>query len=243
MKNLRLIIPSFVALMLTTAACNKQAADYSPSGVRQLAQQENVYDYIGEQHNKGLDYFLEHADFKDGQKQAEPLTLDFVQTQGYDRDEVAHTLADPEVAAIIHSDVPDVALRTYFKAHGMDRELKYFGQMESVLSKAATAEEAVKRLSEIESAITADQALETKSQTALLQGLAVGKHSAQYWYQQTLLGKESPWIIKTSTGGTDTSSKLVWWHVGLIDLAGAIGGGLGGGVVASIIYAVGQLDN
>lgn len=242
MKALRLVIPSFVALVLTTVACNKQAADYSPSNARQLAQHENVYDYIGEQHNKGLDYFLEHADFKDGQKQAEPLALDFVESQGYDRSEIAHTLADPEVATIIHSDAPDVALRTYFKVHGMSREADYFGKMEAVLSKAATAEEAVKSLNEIEAAVTADPSLEEKSQTALLQGLAVGKSSAQYWYQQSLLGKESPWIIKTSTGGTSTASRLIWWHVGLIDLAGAIGGGLGGGVVASIIYAVGQLD-
>ncbi|UOQ70813.1 hypothetical protein [Hymenobacter cellulosilyticus] len=132
-------------------------------------------------------------------------------------------------------------MSAYYQKHGQFQELKYFEQMRAALSaQSANADEAVAKLTEIERAVESDKSLEPESQIALLQGLSVGKHSAQYWYAQVQLGGKSPWIIKntTATGGTTTAAKINWWKVGLSDLVGGLAGA-GGGPTGVIIGGLG----
>jgi len=241
MKKLFFLFLSFVAIALVTVSCDKDRPDYRPR-VASSTQNANAYEYIGEQHNQGLDYFLQNGDFHDIRKQAAPITIQFGEKLGYKRADMEATLSDPSVADVIYSDAPDVTLSAYYKAHGLTKELAYFNQMSAALSaESATAAEAVAKLTEIERAVETDKSLSAKSQISLLQGLAVGKHSAEYWYEQSLLGKSSPWIIKSGQSGGSPQARINWWKVGLMDLAGGLTGGVIGGLAGSIISVAGQL--
>ena len=166
----------------------------------------------------------------------EPLTLKFGESLGYNHDEMAKTLADPQVSAVIHSDSPENALREQYNANGQKQELAYFNQLEAILTKASTAEEAIGNLNALEEKVASDKSLTEKSQTTLLNGLEVGKHSADYWYQESLKGEASPWAKKKAEGtGVDTSQRINWGVVAVHDVIGFLEGGWPGAVVCSLI--------
>lgn len=240
MKKLFLIVLSFFAIALATVSCDKRDDDFGPDLNKALTKGASEYDNIGVQHNQGLDYYLENADFRDARTQVEPLTIKYCESQGYTAEEVKATLRDPQVAAVINSDAPERAIREYFEASNKMRELEYFAQMQEALSAASpTAAVAVERLTGIEYAIAGDDELSAESKTALLQGLSVGKHSAEYWYAQSQLRSESPWIIKINEGGGEVSElRKPYWAIALADLAGGIMGGVGGAIAGSILYAL-----
>jgi|GEM_PF-2656889 len=243
MKKLLFLFLSFLVVTLVTVSCSKDRADYRPRTVQAGAQSASTYDYVGVQHNQGLDYYLQQADFKDARRQVEPVTIKFGESLGYARTDIEATLHDPKVAGIVNSAAPIDALRAYFKASGLTQEARYFDQMQAALYQSSTATDAVARLNVIEQAVAADRSISTTSQTSLLQGLAVGKHSAEYWYDQSQQGKNSPWIGKTTVAnGSAPAGKIRWWIVALHDLVGGIIGGVWGGVVASINNIISQLE-
>lgn len=241
MKKLLYFVLSFFALAWMTVSCSKDQSNVAPRPGTPNAANASKYDYIGVQHNDGMDYFLKVADFKDYRNQVEPVTLSFLEGQGYNRKEAEAILHDPSVDKVIHSSSPADALGAYYKEKGMIQELNYLEKIKVALSpESATASVAVERLTEIERAVETDATLSEASQNSLLQGLAIGKHSAQYWYGHAQLGEKSPWIIKGNQSGS-AARRINWWVVGLMDLAGGIMGGLPGGIASSLISVADQL--
>jgi hypothetical protein len=229
-----------LALALGTTSCDKQqAAPQSPVSVT-VAHDANAFEYIGEQHNQGLDYYLANARFNDPRPDIDPLTIQFCQTLGYSQADIEKTLYDPETAAIITAAHPGDALRTYFRANNQRQELAYFDQIDNAVRRSASAAAAVAQLQGLEQTVQADKTLQPASQEALLQGIAVGTHSAAYWDDQVRQGPRSPWLTKAA-GGAAVSLRINWGEVVMADVSGAIKGGVKGAIKASINNLIDQI--
>lgn len=249
MKNLFPLFSSMLVVALLTTSCSKESSEYSPTNAKTVAQNAtsfesadaNPYDYVGKQHNMGLDNYLQKGDVLDIPNQYEAITLDYGVELGYSRDEMEATRRDPQLHEIITSDAPPKAFRAFLELTGQKQELAYFDKIEKVLTTASTAPEAVSALRELEQAVLHDKELEPQVQTALLKGLAVGRHSAEYWYSQAQLGADSPWNGKAgeSTGKKGAyAAKFDWGHWGIValcDAIGAFGGGWFGAVCCSLM--------
>jgi len=220
-------------VQLLLIGCSKESDTAAPQPQKALRQSAAAYDYLGEQHNAGLDFFLRNADPKDARSQAEPLTIKFVESQGYNGEEAAHTFADPQFKEITTSSAPDEALRKYYEANGMKQELAYFNQFTKVLSTSSTPDEAAERLGELQETVAADNTLSDDSQANLLKGITVGKYSARYWYAQSLLGDKNPW---TTTFGNNALKP--WWGYAVADAIGFFEGGIWGSIFGSILYGL-----
>ncbi|UOQ70812.1 hypothetical protein [Hymenobacter cellulosilyticus] len=105
MKKLFSFFFAFVALALLTISCSKENQEVAPKTAK-ATHNSSAYDYVGEQHNAGLDFYLERADFKNKIGEIEPQTIVFGETIGYNREESAKILSDPRVAEIIYSKAP-----------------------------------------------------------------------------------------------------------------------------------------
>ncbi|MBH8557741.1 hypothetical protein [Hymenobacter negativus] len=247
MKNFFLLLLAFCAIALATVSCSKKdTADMAPTAKTVAQNSTNPYDYVGVQHNQGLDYYLAKADFNVAADEVEPKTLDFLQEAGYSRSAMQEVLNQPYVNEIIHSADPVEALRQYYTTNGNTKELDYLDRMVDAMSTSTNSDQAVSRLTQIEDDVQADNSLTASSQESLLKGLAVGRHSAQYWYEQQAQGDQSTWLQANAgtIGATNQpggpNSLRPWWHYGLADLAGTLGGTIAGGIGASIIFWLGD---
>jgi hypothetical protein len=239
MKKYFLPLLTVLTMALFTTSCEKdQVTEQAPISTT-VAHDANAFEYVGVQHNQGLDYFVANADFRDPRRDMFPLTIRYCETLGYSRADIEKTLYDPETYAVITAANPADALRDYFRANNMSQDLAYLDRMEDAIVQSASAADAVRSLERIEQAVQEDKSLSTASQESLLQGLAVGKHSAVYWSDQIAQGPRSPWV--TNAPGGPSAARINWGAVVMADLGGAIKGGVKGAILASVSNLLDQI--
>jgi hypothetical protein len=235
MKSIKFLFAGLALVSgLAMSSCNKQNETTPVHSQKSTA---STTDDIGALHNKGLDYFLEHADFEKAMEEVYPMTLEFCKGEGYDEDKIRETLDDPFVKGIIDGE-KEGALEAYFREKEMKTEADFLTSMETAIKTATSGEEAVKSLELVGKKIDASEDLADESKAALLAGISVGKSSARYWFREAELGSESTWVTKTraaigidaegTTGGPD------WGAVIMADIRGALTGSITGGWLGAL---------
>jgi hypothetical protein len=235
----------FFTFSLVITSCEKVDSDYSPKAlaVQKVSQNANAYDYIGEQHNQGLDYFVQNADFSNYHNQVVPIVFNFGYSLEYTQPDMQEAVSNSQIAAVINGADTYTVVRDNLVASNKQLKLNYVDRIKAAFSGSpATAAPVVADLVAIENAVIQDGQLTSADRESLLRGLAVGKSSAEYWYNQKQLGAASPWVIKIQgAGGSNPQARLLQWLI--VAAADAIGATVGspagptGAIVCSVIAA------